>query len=578
MSNILDLYPSTLGPEDFKSQLVAKLNTFDSWKGSITSQTGTAIINMISAVGALNQSKIVRARQEAYPDTLLSDEAAYAAADFQGVRISRKVPASFNAELSYSTPNTSASVPAYSQFKCNGNYFFNRENFIIPASGKITITLYQGQVKRLQSTGIGEDYSSFIVPYNEAAFRVSDSDVRVTINGTQLRRVTDGLWNYRNQKAFQDRTLPDGRLLIQFGTSVFGYKPVNSDTIIFLYIVTKGSDGNDVQTKTNTVSTDLDPGITGTGLTNPSGGFDQKPALSYKNVAAQNFGNFGSAVTRVQHMQAALDYQGVVDAVTFSQREVNPMAKEWMNLIRVVPLTSTVWSKSQIDTYLSYLESKSYGSVFFYEAPKSYQVNVKTTVFCYPWADPSTVKKSVSDALIKLFAARQGIIQFDFFKSDIGEAIKNSSTSISHYVLESPTSDIVLSNHPVPQPTLVVDSTQGSLLKGDYMYGIVAVTNFGKITVRNWSSASVLSDNSSIQISWESIPGAISYEVYGRTAQKRGLLAVVPISSSRTFIDYGSVTPGVDAPAQNSVPIQYAQLGSADISVIVTNRTSRESL
>ena len=77
---------SNVNPDfnDLLAQLESYLTTIDSWKGVVTSQTGTGILSMVSAIGTFAQAKIQRKYEDAFPETVISASASYAIAEMQG--------------------------------------------------------------------------------------------------------------------------------------------------------------------------------------------------------------------------------------------------------------------------------------------------------------------------------------------------------------------------------------------------------------------------------------------------------------------------------------------------------------
>ncbi len=403
---------STIRPDpgEIKDQLENFLRTKDTWRGNVDSSVGQTLLEMIAAVGALDQAKIRRARQEAVPETAVSDRGIYSLADFQGVRIGRKTPA----RVSVSIDSTVAvTIPPFTQFEGGGQFFFNRDTIFLVGSSPQTVDLYQGTVVKKTMSGISEDYQVFFS--QEAGFQVSDTDVRVVINATAAKRVVDGLWTLKYQDGFLDRTLPDGRLALQFGSGYYGSRPGTTDLVEIIYVLTEGSSTNSRSVLGKAVFTSEALSVQGEFLTDPVGGTDQRPAAMYKNIAAPNFGSFGSAVTGAQHLQLALNFPGVVDAQLFSQRESNPFSLNWMNLIRVVVLTSSTWTLAEKQAFTTYLEEHSmYTPRYLLETAVPVAVNVTAKVYCYNWADTGQVRNNVLTSLASLFEVKRGSLGYDF--------------------------------------------------------------------------------------------------------------------------------------------------------------------
>ena len=561
MSSTLTL--STIHPDqsDLLIQLEAYLNTQDSWKGIVTSQTGQGLMNMVAAVGAFNQAKIQRKFQDSFPETVVSDRAAYAMAAMQGVRLVRKQPASVQANLL--STGIALSIPAYTTFQGAGGFFFNREALFLPADTSVAVELHEGQVLRYSMPGIDQPYALFVSA--EQAYTVSDTDVAILLNDAPMERTTGGVWTLQNQLGFGDSTLPDGKLMIQFGNSKFGGQPGANDTLYLTYVTTNGADGNSLDCLGKGFTAPDYSNLAGRFTSNPTGGSDERPALSYKNVASPNFGTFDSAVTKQQHISTALKFPGVVDVISFAQREVNPSALEWMNVILLVPYTSTPWDDSIKADFLAYMQKNCvYAPHFILGTPVPINLDIVLEIYCYNWANSSQAKLNAEAAAQALFVPRIGMLNYDMHLSDITGAAKKSDPGIEYVILKSPTEDVLISGSPLPAPTLTVAPLVGNLPPDTYYYGVQVTTSQGIIAVRNLAQVSVSTLNNAITIHWEKITDAVSYQVYRKDtlSLRPGLIADVSATSPLTFVDTNQFLPGVVPSPQNTVPVRYVVLNS----------------
>jgi len=568
MSN---LQLSTINPDfdSIKSQIRNYLSSKDSWKNTVDAPIADSVIDVLASIAVLDQVKIIRAVQERFQETAQSTRSIYSIADASGVRLTRKTPAECLVTL-MSSATSSTVIPAYSTFEYSGVFFFNRDSITVPPGLPTTVTLYQGQVVVNQSSGLGEDYATFVTP--ESDFSVSDTDIVVTINSTNIGRVTDGIWTLYDTPGFQDRTLPDGRACIIFGNTLVGSRPSALDTVFITYVVTLGLDANSLDLINKIVTLYSDASITGTIVTSLHGGRNQDSAIWYKNLSAPNFGTFNSAVTKTQYISTALQYPGVIDAVTTSQRESNPYSLAWMNTIKINLLTSSTWSNSEKSAFITYMENRSsYTTKIRLETPTARLVDVVASVFCYPWANISQVKLDVETAIQKLFQLRSGILGYDFYRSDISEAIRSSNSGIEYFELASPLSDIIVSNKIVDTPSYVVTPNSGTLAVGTYYYGVSVDVGLGSSSPSNYAIVSVTSPNSSITITWPAVAGAMEYTVYGRTETSQGILVGLA-GNTTTFTDDGSGAIGDPAPAFNELSTQYVKLSNMQISANYSTR------
>lgn len=568
-----ELNLSLVNPDqaDILIQLESFLSNLDSWKGVVSSQTGQGLLNMIAAVGAFSQAKIRRKYQDSFPETVISDEASYAIADMQGVRLTRKLPAEVNATL---TSTTSLTIPAYSTFQGAGGYFFNRSALFLTASVPAPVILYEGRVQKFSTPGISQEYAMFVS--SESGFAVSDVDVTISLDATVMSRTTGGLWTLRSVVGFSDSTLPDGKLLCQFGTSSFGGIPSSTQTLYITYVTTSGSDGNSLDTNGKNLTVADYGAVSGVFTSSPSSGANERSALSYKNLAASTFGVFDSAITRQQYISMALTYPGVVDVITFAQREVNPRAKEWMNLIKLVPLTSSVWDAPAKQAFIDWMTARSaYSPIFFIEAPVPVVVNIDLDIYCFNWANSTQAKVNATAALTTLLSPRVGILGYDVHITDITNAILKADASIEYIQIRTPATDIIVSGVPILAPVLTRIIGGGTLAAGVYYYSVAATMSDGVITTRNYNSMDVLL-NDQITITWEPIPGAVSQQIYRSSSLGGSVAMLASVSGTAfTYTDTGSVTPSGAPLPQNTVPVKYASLGTIHVVDRYSTRSNR---
>lgn len=562
---------------DFDSlvaQLQAYLTTKDSWNGFLTTQTGETLLEMVAAVGALNQMRLLRYYQDAFPFTALSDKAVYAIASMQGVRVNRK--SSMGVQVSLSSPAGEVIIPELSIFSVAGTPFFNRQSITVTPVVQ-EYTLYEGVIERLRTRGTGTAYQTFIS--KEADFVVSDQDVRVRINGAEIEKTWDGLWKLKSSSGgYRDRTLPDGRMQLEFGNDRFGSRPSVNDDVDIIYVVTQGTSVESLKTLTRKVKCDQFPSVEGTAVSNPTGGGEQTDPELYKNLSAAQFGNFGSAVTKQQYQNTALSYSGVIDAKTFAQREVNPNASTWMNLIKVVLLTTTPWSNADRQSFLDYMEDKTmYSTRLFIENPVPVTVDVSMTVGCYSWANASDCRASATEAVMEVFRRKPGILGRDIFRSDIHDAVMASNSGIEYVVLTAPRSDLIVSGSSMDAPRIAAGPlNSGSVPVGTYHYGVSPVLGpLGEIPPARFATFVNTVPNTVLAIEWTTYEGASSYKIWGRSANGIGLLAQVSGTSNPIFIDDGTANPGELPPPASTVPVRYNALGNLNVTARYSARSQR---
>lgn len=566
---------STVNPdwEDLVSQLQAISLTKDAWSDLVPTGTGQSIIEMIAAVGAYDQYSIESAFQEAFPQTAKNDSSIFAASQFLGVRLSRKKPMQITATL-VSSSGGDVTLPAYTQFVGGGSYFFNRDSILVTTSPQ-AVTLYQGKVKAVSLPGISQDYQVFVT--QETGFLVSDSDVLVFLNGTAIPIITQGLWQLKNAEGVQDITLPTGQLALIFGSALYGSRPTVSDAVGILYAVTSGLDAAALITNTASLTNTSNLEITCTATSNPTLGGDEQPASLYKTVAPSLFGAFGSAVTGRQYKSTLFDYPDatIVDGLTFAQRESNPKALEWMNLVRCVILPETgvgSWTDTSRQDFTDWYETQTmYSTRFFVEDPAPYPINVDVTVYCDNTTILSEAKSDARTAVIALFEPKQGCIGRDVYLSDIWEAVKHANSGIDHVVINAPTTDTILTRNTVQAPTYTLD--RGTLVAGNYNYGIGYVSSLGglQICAANWLDVTV-PINSSVILTWLPVPNVTSYKVWGRQSSGTlGLLATLS-SATLTYTDSGSDAVVPPLLTRDTQAMYFGQLGTLTVTALASSR------
>lgn len=570
-------------PTQFKSDLETALSQSNAWKGNLTTQVGTALIDAIASLGAFCQQQINNAYTNCFQETANLDDAIRAIAIMQGTRLTRRLPASMKVTL---TSETVASIPSYSQFLCAGYSFFNREVINLKADTPQTVTLYQGNVYVKLLQGTGTDLQSWVS--DESSFQVSDEDVYVLINNSLITKTYGSLWNYKNAPAYMDGTTMEGRLLIQFGTSQFGSVPGINDTIAIIYCTTEGETGNNYTTNGSTVTVQGYTTITGTANENPSGGANQKSALAYKNNTAGSFGTYGSAVTKSQYQAIVNTYPGVIDAFTQAQRERNPSDLKLMNVITVTGITSSPWTEDQKQDFCEWCQQQSmYSTRFVWIDATPVTRNVNLQVFCYNSSILSTVEQNVRDAIETLFRARPGILMTDFYRSDIITAVRNADSGVAYVIINEPLEDMVVTQPSAPRLTYKITTSGGQLEPYFYSYGITYVDDEGVESEQDaWAHPQVTVKNSKVRLFWQSVPSAVTYKIFGRTGEAIGLIAEIKASSANVdsstgylyYDDDGSITPDQSKYERYRMPeIRYNTLGTLDLTVEFADRQQRVS-
>jgi hypothetical protein len=554
---------------DLVTQLQTELSTKNTWTDRLTSSTGQTLIEMIAAIGAYSQYSVESSYQEVWPESAKNANSLFAASNFAGVRINRKLPASVAVSMNAVVPTT---IPPFTQFVGAGNYWFNRTAITLTPT-LTEFTLHQGKKISTQMTGLGTDFQAFVSA--EKDFQVSDVDVTLSINNVSIPVTIEGLWLKQKLPGIWQFTLPAGQLIILFGNDIYGTKPITSDVCTITYFVTQGRDGNNLQTVGKTVTVENDNSLGGKFTTVPSNGASQTNPLVYKNVTPALFGAFNSSITPSQYKKLPLLYPGVIDAQVLAQRDINPQALNWMNVFKVSLLTSTPLTTAQFAAFEDFFNRNTmYSGRIHREDPVASTQAISAEIYCTNFSDLTSIVAKVNTALTTLFSPRQGILGLDLYVSDIIDTIKDADSNIEYVKLLSPTTDIILSSQDVAVPALA-SVPGGSLAPNQYSYSVSVVSSLGGETApAKWGSFTTTTTGSN-SVTWKAVQSALSYKVWGRNSSAGlGLLAILPATSASTytFLDTGTLTPVTPLNPESTIPVFYPTLGSLTITPFYSSR------
>jgi hypothetical protein len=562
-----------------KTQLQSMLGSSSApWKAILPTETGDALISLISTVHSSAQQNILRSLQDTFPATAVSDSAIYAGATMQGVRLNRKLPANMPVAITNNNAQQ-ITIPPYTQFSGANTYWFNRDFITIdPGQTVSAFSLFQGMVKSMATNGLGTPYQAWASP--EAGFTVSDTDTFVAVNSTSIAKLTTGLWTSKTGGGFVDKTLATGEFVVEFGDGAYGTMPLISDTVNFVYVVTSGSAANALNAMNKSITTTAYQNLLINALGNPSGGADETGALRYKNIAAYSFGTFGSAVNKSQLLTTILEYPGIADAVTFSEREVYQSNPKLMNYMQITYLlkSGVTWNSVDITNFIEYLHTNSlYSGRYNIVPPVASNVDVSVIVYCKSWANLDLGNSSATAAITGLFTAAG--LNYDIMLTDISQAILASYSGIDYVDIVSPTKDAIVSTPWIPSPALAQHQT-GILGPGSVTYSVGYISNTGAtVAGKNLAYLVLPTGNSSVLLTWPAVASATRYLIYGRggIGSTWGLIANVPATASNPlYIDDGRVVPVPTSNSSTSLPynvVAYNKLGALSVKTYYTQRS-----
>lgn len=104
--------------------------------------------------------------------------------------------------------------------------------------------------------------------------------------------------------------------------------------------------------------------------------------------------------------------------------------------------------------------------------------------------------------------------------------------------------------------TATAADTGGKLLAGTYQYSVTALSNLGETGQSTQVNATIATGTTGqVTISWDSMPGATGYRIYGRQQAGAGVvvgLLGVTTAGVVTFVDNGTAIPGSQAPVNKT--------------------------
>lgn len=566
--------------EDVLLQMQAIAAQKENFRGLVTNETGNTLLELMAGVADFDSYAFESAHQEAFPDTAKLDSTQYAIQNMLGNRLTRRTPAGTPVTLVRTGATPVLTIPAYHQWQGNGRSLFNR-NTIQFAAGQTTVTaiLYEGQVRRASVAGTNTEYQFWVAPQPD--FVVSDSDVLVDVNGEKIPVVQDGMWNYLDKPAVQDRTDKFGRLLLMFGSSIYGTMPTLDETVAITYVTTDGSAGSDASFTGAQVSSGSYPQITATTTGPLSGGGDQPSTALYQRMGGDIFGGQRGAVTPPQYRARAREYPGVIDAVMLAQRDLAPMAKEWFNTGKVILLTQSPWTAADKAAYEEWLRARTMYSMRYSiltgtegdDEPRTKTIDVRARISCRQDADLAAIQSQAEGAVRRLFLPRAGILSRAVYKTDITDAIKAIAPEQIDFVeLAEPLDDIGMDIYSPKGLTVTIIPDVGTIPPGEYTFGVAAKDADG-LTPPAIAKVTLTAANSSVKFDWDRVPSATSYVIYGRVAPVGQLTEVTTL----TYTDDGTGVGTAEEPVNiNTSGVHYAILGALDLTPVYSRRRAIE--
>lgn len=438
--------------------LRAKLQSKQSWIDVLPTSVGTTILDTFAGSAVSNQYYLDVNLREAFLPLAVRDSSIFSGTRMLGVNISRKVSASFEAQLS-NYGLTTKFVSPLSVFDVGGMKAFTRGQYTIPPGHTISnVNLYIGEPneKVFQLNTISNlKLKEFVL--GVPGFVVSSNDLLVFTrninNGTivQWEKTDKALFEHTAADyVYFESTTRDGDVSLLFGDGQFGRELSTDEELVVQYVITNGSEGNKglpgLKVR-NITYTD----IQGTTSTAINGGADEKSAFYYKMFAPHMHRTKRRAISKSDIRSIIMDYPGIADVSIFGQRDIAPNDPRWKNMIRLCVLpeneddfgganpnpNSAQWQQL-IDT----IQPKLHSLVEIQNwNPKKLFVRIVLRIALLPSASEGEIQIAATEAILKLFQKKPGILGRRLAESDISAAIRKI-VGVDYVIVDSPTQEI----------------------------------------------------------------------------------------------------------------------------------------
>ncbi len=562
----LELSDLTVEFQDYVTQFEADLRTRNTIRGFLTTQTSQTLLELVASVGTLSTATLIRRFEDLFLETATNDNAIYAIAQMQGLRLQRKTPSFVTATIQASSNTT---LPKWTQFQGGGTYFFSRVPITLLAGVPQTVTLYQGYVVSTEVSSLGTDFQSFIT--TEDKFNVSDVDVEVEVNGILIPRIIDeGLWTREGLEGYADSTLSDGRLIIQFGSQQFATIPQVDDVVKITYAITSGAAINNQPTANKKIQTYPLLFAQGEIDSNPSEGSDERPVIIYKNISPGAFGTYTSYITLDQYKEIALAYpdKDIRDVLVRPGRQSNSEAHKFMNVVFLLVLSDPpfmTWTQPDIDDFVAYMERNTmYSTKFAVSGVFSTLVVLNFEVYCKNSSNLADIEAKLQTAVGDIFEPKSGSIGLSLYESDIIQVCNRAAPGEIEYIKFLPTgNNLPVRSTPLPSTNLRISINAGvsSLAPGNYAYCVIGydASTFNQ-SVAEWIYVTV-ETGQVVNLSWDPVPSATEYQIYGGLANADSNYWLVTAGFSVfNYTDTGSIAPNGQIPfADDTILFSYPE-------------------
>lgn len=447
--------------QDYVAYLQNQFANSTNWSDQQTAALTTLLADAFGDVAETDNYAISFAAREAFIRLARRQSSVLEGARFLGVPIARKSGAETTATMT-NAGSTSISVSAFEPFTVNGINAYTKTGYVFQSMETKDIVLYTGTLNTI-SMSLAPVTDYFSVVLQQPNFQV-DTEITVWLQDAQGNKTYWAQFDAaifladQGARLFVTTTLPDGDVMITFGSSLFGSVPDATQTLFIRYALTNGSSDNNDQTAlaVNSVNYTMLRGRT----IEPMYGASDTKDLDYYRLCAPILGPAKRKLTRLDEWEAAIaGYAGVSDCTVLSQKDIAPNDPSWMSIVRVcvLPSTSLTWggvnpnpTSATWQTFLNWIALYKSPLTIQTWNPERVLVDVEVNVAVTSDVIIQEMYNVLYPAIMAVFSRKRGILGRRLARQDISDAIKfdgnNKRQGIDYIDLITPTTDVVPSS------------------------------------------------------------------------------------------------------------------------------------
>ena len=262
----------------------------------------------------------------------------------------------------------------------------------------------------------------------------------------------------QGSRLFLTTTLPDGDVMLTFGSSLFGCVPDRTETLYVRYATTNGASDNNDQVNIQVASVNY-TNLRGRTIEPITGGANTKD-LDYYRLCAPVLAPAKRKLTRLDEWEAAIaGYAGVSDCSVMGQRDIAPNDPSWMGVVRVcvLPSTSLTWggvnpnpTSAVWETFRTWLDKYKSPLIVQTWNPERILIDVEVSVTVTDDVNIQDMYADLQPAIMSVFTRKRGILGRRLAQQDILDAIKFDGDSkrqgVDYISLISPSTDVIPSS------------------------------------------------------------------------------------------------------------------------------------